>query len=348
MQTPIRLGLIGCGGIVQLQHLPTLCELDTVRIVALADPDDDNLAKVGATTGVPPAQRYADYRDMLEQAAIDAVLIATPHHLHAEQVIAAAEAGCTVISEKPMATSLEEAAAVLDAVARHDVVYTVVHNAVFTPGTLHAIALLQGDELPEPQVGRAKSIFPMTETHHRASPARIWRASKAAGGGCIGDTGYHEIYSLETLMRSPVRYVEARVQTRFFDIDVDDVALLLLEHENGAISTVSTSWGMVGGGAGELGNLCEVHTRGDCLRVVGRGRALHRFSRETGAWSEIPLDVTDRNVTGHADYLTATFAALAAGDPPPITAARAYHNLSIIEAARRATQARRAIDLTEL
>ena len=114
----------------------------------------------------------------------------------------AAEAGCAVISEKPMATSLEEAAAVLDAVARHDVIYTVVHNAVFTPGTLHALALLQGDELPEPQVGRAKSIFPMTEAHHRASPARIWRASKAAGGGCIGDTGYHEIYSLETLMCS--------------------------------------------------------------------------------------------------------------------------------------------------
>ena len=160
MQTPIRLGLIGCGGIVQLQHLPTLCELDTVRIVALADPDDDNLAKVGATTGVPPAQRYADYRDMLEQAAIDAVLIATPHHLHAEQVIAAAEAGCTVISEKPMATSLEEAAAVLDAVARHDVAYTVVHNAVFTPGTLHAIALLQGTSCPN-----RKSVAP-----NRSSP----------------------------------------------------------------------------------------------------------------------------------------------------------------------------------
>ena len=348
MQTPIRLGLIGCGGIVQQQHLPTLLALDTVRIAALADPADDNLAKVGATTGVPPAQRYADYRDMLEQATLDAVIIATPHHLHAEQVIAAAEAGCAVISEKPMATSLEDAAAVLDAVARHGVIYTVVHNAVFTPGTLRAIALLHEGELPQPRVGRAKSLFPMTEAHHRASSARIWRASKSAGGGCIGDTGYHEIYSLETLMCSPVRYVEARVQTHFFDIDVDDVALLLLEHENGAISTVSTSWGMVGAGAGELGGLCEVHTRGDCLRVVGRGRALHRFARATSTWSEIPLDVTERNVTGHADYLTATFAALAAGDPPPITGAEAYHNLSIIEAARRATQARRAIDLTEL
>ncbi len=348
MQTPIRLGLIGCGGIVQLQHLPTLCALDAVRIVALADPDDDNLAKVGATTSVPSAQRYADYRDMLGRTALDAVLIATPHHLHAEQVIAAAEAGCAIISEKPMATSLEEAAAVLDAVAQHGVIYTVVHNAVFTPGALQALELLHEGELPIPQVGRAKSLFPMTEAHHRANPARVWRASKAAGGGCIGDTAYHEIYSLETLMCSPVRYVEARVQTRFFDINVDDVALLLLEHENGAISTVSTSWGMVGGGAGELSGLCEVHTRGDCLRVVGRGRSLHRFSRQTGTWSEIPLDVTEQNRTGHAGYLTATVAALAAGAPLPITSAGAYHTLSIIEAARRASQARRAIDLTEL
>ena len=183
MQTPIRLGLIGCGGIVQQQHLPALCELDTVRIAALADPADDNLANVGAMTGVPPPQRYASYRDMLDQAGLDAVLIATPHHLHAEQVIAAAEAGCAVISEKPMATSLEEASAVLDAIVRHDVIYTVVHNAVFTPGTLRALALLRD---------------PMTEAHHRANPARIWRASQAAGGCCIGDTAYHEIYSLET------------------------------------------------------------------------------------------------------------------------------------------------------
>ena len=348
MQTPIRLGLIGCGGIIQQQHLPTLLNLTEVQISALADPLAANLATVGATTGVPSDRRYTDYRVLLANATLDAVLIATPHHLHAEQVIAAAAAGLTVICEKPMATSLEEAATVLDAVARHNTTYTVVHNAVFTPGALRACELLQSNELPAPEVGRAKSLFPMSADRHSSSPARIWRASKQSGGGCIGDTAYHEIYSLETLMGSPVRYVEGRVQTRFFDIDVDDMALLLLEHENGAVSTVSTSWGMAGAGAGELGNLCEVHTRGDCLRMVGRGTALHRLSRETHQWSEIELDVTDRNRTGHAGYLQATFAALAAGSSPPITGAMAHHNLAIIEAARLASDARRAIDLTEL
>ena len=348
MQTPIRLGLIGCGGIVQLQHLPTLLDLSEVQIAALADPVTENLAKVASATGVPPDRHYADYRDMLSAGALDAALIATPHHLHAEQVIGAAAAGLAVISEKPMATSLDEARAVLAAVERHNATYSVVHNAIFTPGAIRAGELLRSGQLPPPQVGRAKSLFPMTADRHRSSPARIWRAASASGGGCIGDTAYHEIYSLETLMGSPVRYVEARVQTRFFDLDVDDVALLLLEHENGAISTVSTSWGMAGAGAGELGNLCEVHTRADCLRMVGRGTALHRLARATNEWSEIPLAVTDRNRTGHHGYLTATFDALAAGSPPPISGQMAFHNLAIIEAARMATDARRAIDLTEL
>ena len=105
---------------------------------------------------------------------------------------------------------------------------------------------------------------------------------------------------------------------------------------------------MVGAGAGELGGLCEVHTRGDCLRMVGRGQELYRFARATNEWSAIELAVTERNRTGHAEYLTATFTALAAGTPPPISGAMAFHNLAIIEAARMANDARRAIDLTEI
>ena len=82
--------------------------------------------------------------------------------------------------------------------------------------------------------------------------------------------------------------------------------------------------------------------------MPAHGRPRYRLTRATNEWSEIPLDVTDRNRTGHHGYLTATFDALAAGSPPPISGQMAFHNLAIIEAARMATDARRAIDLTEL
>ena len=110
MKKPIRLGLIGCGGIVQNTHARAYSALsDTVQVTALADIVPENLQKVGEQFSVPTENRYADYREMLEHAPIDVVTIATPHAFHAEQVTEAANAGVAVISEKPMATNLEEA-----------------------------------------------------------------------------------------------------------------------------------------------------------------------------------------------------------------------------------------------
>ena len=247
MQRPVRLGLIGCGGIVRISHAPGYQAIpNLVRVTALADPVSDNLQRMGEVLAVPPDRRYADHRQMLEHAELDAVTIATPHHMHAEHAMDAAAAGVAVISEKPMATSIEQAQEVLAAVQRHGVPYAVVHNFLFAQGTERARALLAEGAAGTPFFGRAKSLF--NKTDDRADPNREWRASRAAGGGAINDTAYHEIYLLETLVGSPVRYVEARVATQHFDFDVDDLALLLLEHDNGALSTVATSWCVPGGG----------------------------------------------------------------------------------------------------
>ena len=285
MQRPVRLGLIGCGGIVRLSHAPGYRAIpELVRVTALADPVAGNLQQLGEMLAVPPEQRYADYRAMLERAELDAVTIATPHHMHAEQAIDAAAAGVAVISEKPMATSVEQAEQVLAAVQRHGVPYAVVHNFLFTPGMERARALLADGAVGTPFFGRAKSLF--NKTDDQADPDTVWRASLAAGGGAINDTAYHEIYLLETLVGSPVRYVEARVATQHFAFDVDDLALLLLEHEGGALSTVATAWCVPGGGggggaggdAGESANLAEVHGPAGGVRVMRRGRGLWQYA----------------------------------------------------------------------
>ena len=169
------------------------------------------------------------------------------------------------------------------------------------------------------------------------------------GGGAINDTAYHEIYLVEALVGSPVRYVEARVQTKYFAFEVDDLALLLLEHENGAVSTVSTSWCVPGSGAGETANLAEVHTKAGALRVVGRGRGLFRYARTKREWEAVELTTQEEWAqSGHAAYFAATLKALAEGSPLPVTGQNGRHNLAIIEAARRATVERRAIDLKAL
>ena len=160
--------------------------------------------------------------------------------------------------------------------------YAVVHNFLFTPGMERARALLAEGAAGTPYFGRAKSLF--NKTDDQADPNTVWRASRAAGGGAINDTAYHEIYLLETLVGSPVRYVEARVATQHFAFDVDDLALLLLEHANGALSTVATSWCVPGGDAGESANLAEVHGPAGGVRVMRRGRGLWQYARSTRQW----------------------------------------------------------------
>ena len=351
MQRPVRLGLIGCGGIVRQSHAPGYrATPDLVRVSALADPVADNLAQMGELLAVSPERRYTDHRQMLEHAELDAVTIATPHHLHAEHAIDAAEAGVAVISEKPMATSVEQAEEVLAAVERHGVPYAVVHNFLFTPGMERARELLAEGAVGAPFFGRAKSLF--NKTDDRADPNNEWRASRAAGGGAINDTAYHEIYLLETLVGSPVRYVEARVATQHFAFDVDDLALLLLEHEGGALSTVATSWCVPGDGgagardAGESANLAEAQGPAGGVRVMRRGRGLWQYARDTRRWHEVALPPQPAWAeSGHGRYFAATFEALAAGSPPPIGGGLALHNLRIVAAARRASAERRAVEL---
>lgn len=320
---------------------------ETVQVSALADVVPHNLNQAGNLLEVPPEQRYADYREMLKKANLDAVTIATPHALHAEQARAAAEAGVAIISEKPMGVSLQEADQILEAVDRHQVPYAVVHNFLFTPGMQMALADLGQADTGGGFYGRAKSLF--NKTDDQADPHAVWRASKAAGGGAINDTAYHEIYLVEALVGSPIRYVEGRVQTKYFDFEVDDLALLLLEHENGAVSTVSTAWCVPGGGAGETANLAEVHTPAGAWRVVGRGRGLFRYVRPNREWESVPLATQPEWAqSGHAAYIEATLKALATESSLPVSGQHGRHNLAIIEAARQATVTRRAIDLTEL
>lgn len=350
----LQVGLIGCGGIVRSFHAAAYRALpDLVTIAALADPVPDNLAWARQTFDVAANACFADFQDMVQAKSLDAVVIATPHALHAEQAVACLAAGVAVISEKPMALSLSQADQILDTAARTGQAYAVVHNFLYAPGVTAALSLLRAGYLGPIAYGRAQALF-RKRGREQVDPTLNWRASKQAGGGCLNDTIYHEIYLTETLMDSPVRYVQAQVLTQHFAFDVDDLALLMLEHENGAVSTVSGSWWVGVAGAGESANLAEVHGQAGSLRVVRRGRALlHKTARED-EWQDATLEPGYESVadpqawSGHAGFFAWTFAALATGKELPVSGPRGRRNLAIIAAARHATAQRRAIRVDAL
>lgn len=338
---PIRLGLIGCGGIVRGVHARAYVAAgDAVSIVAVADPNEDARATVTGLLGVRPESSYGDHGAMLASESLDAVCIATPHHLHVMHACDAAAAGVAVISEKPMARTLDEADAILAAVEAAGVPYTVIHNLLQSHAMRDAVRLARGPEFGPVMWGRAQSVF----RKHDALDATDWRATSAAGGGCAIDTAYHEIYSVEALVGSPVARVEARVRTAKFDIDVDDLVLLLLEHEDGSVSTVTSTWCSPSFGT-ESGRWCEVHGARSSLRVYHRETEPLHVHTLDGGWMSLPSGAQASDPTGHEAFFRATFEALSSGDPAPVTPADARRNLAVIEAARIATTERRAVEV---
>src|SRR2546425_1053105 len=107
----LNVGVVGCGQIAQIMHLPYLHELPTFRIGAVCDLSAARVEAIGNYYAVEC--RYTDHQRLLEQRDLDAVLVTTRDH--APVAIAAAKAGKHVMTEKPIAYNLEDADRVIAA-----------------------------------------------------------------------------------------------------------------------------------------------------------------------------------------------------------------------------------------
>ena len=114
----VRVGIIGCGGIANGKHMPSLKKLPNVKMVAFCDIIPERAQKAKEEYGTPDAEVYTDYRDLIARDDIEVVHVLTPNCAHAELSIAALDAGKHVMCEKPMAASYKEAQAMVDAAKR--------------------------------------------------------------------------------------------------------------------------------------------------------------------------------------------------------------------------------------
>jgi predicted dehydrogenase len=150
-------------------------------------------------------------------------------------------------------------------------------------------------------------------------------------------------------MGSPVTYVEARVATLKFPIDVDDAALMTFEHASGALSSVHAAWCVRS--PTHRGRWVAVNGTKGAVRIVYNDAApLSQIT--TGGWHAVdPQSVggvalpIPEDRTGHAAFLLAALTALDTGGQLPISPEQARHNLAIIDAARRASAGRRGVEV---
>ncbi|MDB5059248.1 MAG: hypothetical protein JWO59_2720, partial [Chloroflexi bacterium] len=213
----LRVGVVGCGGVAQIMHLPYLREMDDrFEIAALCDISPKVLQAVGDHYGV--AARYTDYRDLVAHD-LDAVLVLTPGS-HAPAAIAAARAGRHVLVEKPMCFTLREADEMIAAANGHNVTLMVAYMKRFDPGYRYAQqAVRQLAHLRAVEVHIWHPSEPQYLGHHRISRAndvpaavidRLRAESDALVREAIGDVpGWLSFAYVEVLLGSIIHDINA-------------------------------------------------------------------------------------------------------------------------------------------
>ncbi|MFB9807400.1 Gfo/Idh/MocA family protein [Haladaptatus pallidirubidus] len=129
----MRFGVIGCGTIAQVMHLPYLAELPETTIHALVDPAENRVEELGERYNVP--HRYQTVDELLTNASdqVDAVIVLTPAHAHADAVVKTLEAEIHTLVEKPLAATLEDANRMIEAANASDAVSMVAYMKRFDP-----------------------------------------------------------------------------------------------------------------------------------------------------------------------------------------------------------------------
>ena len=220
----IRLGIIGAGAVAPL-HAQAATTLPDVELVAVCDLLPDTASNVAVLTG---ATVYTDYLKMYAEAELDAVIVNTPHALHLQMVLDAAEAGLHVLVEKPMATSLADCDVMMRACAEAGVILVVGHIQHFLPEKVAAQEFLASGKL-----GKLLMIRDFRSTNYRPGTRPDWFFSPlTAGGGAFMNIGGHCIDRSLWLADSAAETIDSRTLQRF-GVEVETDGYLNLHLRNG-------------------------------------------------------------------------------------------------------------------
>ena len=257
------------------------------------------------------------FADALADPAVGAVLIATPHSLHAEQVMAAARAGKHVFVEKPFTLTAASGRAAAEACRDAGVLLTVGHNRRLSAAATRLRSLLEQ--------GALGTVLHLEG--HFSSPSALgyrpdmWRAQRAeVPGGGLASMGLHIVDTMQWLF-GPVGRVSCLARRAAAPVDIDDVATALFEFDSGLTATLSSLF------ATSLDAWLRVCT------TNGIFKASEDFARLThtaldGAVKELPLKPVDTV----AEELARFAAAVRGEGPVAVTPEEAIANVAVMEA----------------
>ena len=285
----LRVGIIGCGGIANGKHMPSLSKLSQVEMVAFCDLIEERAAKAAKEYGVPGAKVYVDYKELLEDKTIDVVHVCTPNRSHSFITVDALEAGKHVMCEKPMAKTSEEARKMLEAAKRTGKKLTIGYQNRFRNDSQYLKQVCTRGDLGEIYLAKAHAI------RRRAVPTwGVFINEYEQGGGPLIDIGTHALdLTLWMMDNYKPKYVVGNTYRKLAEKEnaanawgpwdpkkftVEDSAFGFITMENGATVILESSWALNTLRVGEaMTTLCGTEGGADMwdgLRINGE-----QFSR---------------------------------------------------------------------
>lgn len=228
----VGFGVIGCGGVAKYKTIPKgILPAENSRPVAVMDVRKEISREVAKKFG---AKYYVNEDDMFNDPEIDAVYIATPNYLHANQTIVAAKHNKHVLCEKPLAMSIKEGEGMISACRKNGVILQVGFMLRFHSCHRKALTIIEQGLIGEPVFSRAHwGIW-----YPEISGAWI-QDPKMSGGGPLMDLGVHCI-DLLRMFFGEVKEVSAFSDTLAFNYSVEDTSIVALHFNNRAYGLVDS------------------------------------------------------------------------------------------------------------
>ena len=231
--TPLNIAIITFEHMHAYSYARALDHSPVARLAALAEPDATR--RESALRGLSSCpQIFDDYREMLNGVPLDGVIITTANADHAAVAIECAERGKHILCEKPIATNVSDACAMLRAAAKSRVQFMTAFPVRFSPAVRKAREAVQAGDL-----GR---VLGACTSNHGTNPGGWFTDVARSGGGAVMDHTVHVADLLRWILDDEVAEVSAEYGTRLRDLPCEDVGQLLLKFRSGTIASLDTSW----------------------------------------------------------------------------------------------------------
>ena len=272
----LKVGIIGLGGIAR-SHCDSIAHLDKVQVVAVADLFEEKRQEYMDKYDIPKG--YETHHELLKDDEIDAVAVVLGHQLHHQLTVDACNAGKHVLVEKPMALSLVQCDAMIEAAANNGVKLMVGLSQHFYPTSVKAKEILDSGELG-PLI---TAIAYMSKNWNYASRRPQYR-SRYHGGGMWLTNGIHVVDRLSWVMASQAVSVSASIGTRAHYQAADDSATAFIRYKNGLAGTAIA----VGYAEGAPTFECQVICANGTLRFSQHGEKYVKVGKGE-EWQDIPF-----------------------------------------------------------